>query len=116
VRYRPLTRDQPRTVYETNPTPAVKRLLWEIHRLRAVVLRANDLVRSIDYNGTKLVPASGLALKGLREALQSEPVVPPSSFSPHASQRRSCWARATVPPPAAMGAAEAYSRDWRLAY
>jgi hypothetical protein len=75
VRYRPVTRDQLRTVYETNPTPAVKRLLWEVHRLRAVVLRANDLVRSIDYNGTKLDPASLLALKGLREALEGEPVV-----------------------------------------
>ena len=74
-KHRPLTRDQLRTVYELSPTPAVKRLLWEVHRLRAVVLRANDLVRTIDYNGTKLDPASGLALKGLREALEAEPVV-----------------------------------------
>lgn len=53
----------------------VERLLWEVHRLRAVVLRANDLVRAIDYNDTKLDPASGLALKSLHEALEGEPVV-----------------------------------------
>jgi hypothetical protein len=62
-------------IYETSPTPAVKRLLWEIKRLRAVALRAHDLVRTIDYNGTKLDPASKLALGSLRESLDQEPVV-----------------------------------------
>jgi hypothetical protein len=76
-RYRPLNGEQLRVIYETNPTPAVKRLLWEIHRLRAVVLRADDLVRTLArYKGeSRLDPGSGLALKSLREALQDEPVV-----------------------------------------
>lgn len=53
-------------IYETNPTPAVKRLLWEIHRLRAAVLRANDLLRALDYYKVKLDPQSALAVTGLR--------------------------------------------------
>lgn len=77
VRYSPLIRDQLRAIYETNPTPAVRRLLWEIHRLRAVALRANDFVRAVDrFQGeSRLDPGSGLALKSLRAALQDEPVV-----------------------------------------
>ena len=71
--HRPLSRDELRLIYQTNPTPAVKRLLWEIHRLRAVVLRTNDLVRTIDYHGTTLDPASALLLRGLRGALTSGP-------------------------------------------
>jgi hypothetical protein len=76
-RYRPLTGEQLRVIYETNPTPAVKRLLWEIHRLRAVVLRADDFVRTLArYKGdSRLDPGSGLALTSLREALRDEPVV-----------------------------------------
>ena len=71
----PLTRDQLRVIYETNPTPAVKRLLFDIKQLRAVALRAHDLVRTIDYHGDRLDPASNLALGSLREALEHEPVV-----------------------------------------
>lgn len=57
--------------------PPVRRLLWEIHWLRAVVLRANDFVRSVDRfrSDSKLDPGSKLALTSLREALQDEPVV-----------------------------------------
>ena len=77
ARYRPLTRDQLRAIYEANPVPAVRRLLWEIHRLRAVVLRASDFARSIDrFKGdSKLDQGSKMALTNLREALREEPVV-----------------------------------------
>ena len=76
-RYRPLTGEQLRVIYETNPTPAVRRLLWEIHRLRAAVLRADDFVRTLArYQGeSRLDPGSRLALTSLREALADEPVV-----------------------------------------
>ena len=75
VRYRPLSSEQLRAIYETNPTPAVKRLLWEIHRLRAAVLRANDLLRALDHYQTKVHPQAELAVVGLREAVKDEPVV-----------------------------------------
>jgi hypothetical protein len=76
-RYRPLTSEQLRAIYEANPTPAVKRLLWEIHRLRASVLRADDFVRALErHKGeSRLDPGSGIALTSLREALREEPVV-----------------------------------------
>jgi hypothetical protein len=76
-RHRPLTGEQLRVIYETNPTPAVKRLLWEIHRLRAVVLRADDFLRALErYQGdSRLDPGSRLALSNLQEALREEPVV-----------------------------------------
>jgi hypothetical protein len=41
----PLTSDQLREIPRRAPIAAVRRLLWEIHRLRALVLRANDFVR-----------------------------------------------------------------------
>ena len=74
--YRPLTRDQLRATYEANPLSPVRRLLWEIHRLRAVVLRAN-FMRALDRFGGdgKLDPGSRMALTSLREALREEPVV-----------------------------------------
>jgi hypothetical protein len=75
--YRPLNRDQLRAIFEANPLPPVRRLLWEIHRLRAVALRASNLLRAMDYNGSsaRLDPASKLALVGLSEMLEGEPVV-----------------------------------------
>jgi len=60
-----------------SPEPAIKRLLWEVRRLRATVLRSNDLVRAVDrFNGqSKLDQESVLALTRLREAVKDEPVV-----------------------------------------
>ena len=46
-------------------------LLWEIKRLRAIVLRADQLQRGISSFGG----ASNLILDCLREELKSEPVV-----------------------------------------
>jgi len=55
--------------------PTTKLLLWEIHRLRALVLRANDLVRSLSARERALDSTTQALLKGLRAALASEPVV-----------------------------------------
>lgn len=49
----------------------VYRLLWEIHRLRSIVLRADQLQRSIgDLGG-----GPGIVLKALRDELKDEPCV-----------------------------------------
>jgi hypothetical protein len=48
-RFPPLTSDQLREIWQRAPIAAVRRLLWEIHRLRALVLRANDFVRMATY-------------------------------------------------------------------
>jgi len=52
-------------------------LLWEIHRLRALVLRANDLIRSMSARGgdRTLDSTTQALLVGLRAELAREPVV-----------------------------------------
>lgn len=37
-----------RAIYERNPCPEVRDLLWEIHRLRVLLLRANQLQQAYD--------------------------------------------------------------------
>jgi hypothetical protein len=77
TKYPPLTKGQLRAIYEDAPTRPVKRLLWEIHRLRAVVLLAHDFVRSIDRHrhSNTLTTGSYDALDRLRSALDREPAV-----------------------------------------
>ena len=72
----PLTRDQLRAIYETNPTPAVKRLLWEIKRLRGIVVLANSLFVSMDrarHSGARLTEDSQKILDQLRHRIRLEP-------------------------------------------
>jgi len=73
--HQPLARAQLRDAWAQNPTPTTKLLLWEIHRLRALVLRANDLVRSVSTYDRGLDSTTQALLKGLRAALANEPVV-----------------------------------------
>ena len=44
-RYTPMTLDNLRAIARDAPSPVVKRLLWEIKRLRLVEARATDVVR-----------------------------------------------------------------------
>jgi hypothetical protein len=77
LRFPPLTRDQLRAIWQRAPSPAVRLLLWEIHRLRALVLRANDFVRHATQRGAAkgMDTTSSAILDGLRESLEDEPVV-----------------------------------------
>lgn len=43
----PLTAAQLAQIYVEHPTPVVLQLRWEIHRLRATILRTNQVLRSI---------------------------------------------------------------------
>jgi hypothetical protein len=76
-RFPPLSRDQFRAIWKRAPGPAVKLLLWEVHRLRALVLRANDFVRHATSSGAArtMDTTSSALLDGLRESLDDEPVV-----------------------------------------
>jgi hypothetical protein len=67
----PLTKADLIAIRDRNPDPDVRTLLWEIKRLRALVLRSHDLVRLLDDRGG---PA-GILIHGLREVLKDEPVV-----------------------------------------
>jgi ADP-dependent phosphofructokinase/glucokinase len=54
-----------------NKSPKVRELLWEIHRLRAIVLRADQLQRSLGQMGGGV----GIVLGALREELKGEPCI-----------------------------------------
>jgi hypothetical protein len=68
----PLTRDHLVDIQERNKdNPDVVALLWEIKRLRAVVLHADQLQRSLGDMGG----GTGLVLSALRNQLTDEPCV-----------------------------------------
>jgi len=48
---RPLTAAELAEIYDREPTEAVLRLLREIHRLRAMILRADQVRKMIDESG-----------------------------------------------------------------
>lgn len=67
-----MTKLQLHEVAVRNPQSAdVIALLWEIKRLRSIVLRADQLQRALGEVGG----AKGLILGGLRDALDGEPCV-----------------------------------------
>jgi hypothetical protein len=76
-RYQPLTSDQLRAIYEASPTPAVRRLLWEIHRLRATILIADQLHQRLTETGAaaRTDTTTQLLIGSLQERLKDEPVV-----------------------------------------
>jgi hypothetical protein len=76
-KFPPLTSDQLRAIYEANPLPVVRRLLWEIFRLRVVVNHANSFLRMAIYHKSdqRLDPHSKSAFNNLRALVEAEPVV-----------------------------------------
>ena len=73
----PLTREQLKDIWQRTREPAVRMLLWEIHRLRALVLRANDFLRQAKYHGLyrHMDTTTQTLFKGLQDALKQKPVV-----------------------------------------
>ncbi len=61
-----------RAIYTRNPCPEVRELLWEVHRLRQLVLRAWQLQ---DTLATAQPPATQLILDILRRDLAGEPCI-----------------------------------------
>lgn len=55
---RPLTAAELAEIYDQNPIPAVLKLLWEIHRLRATIGRADQIRRMIGPSGSAYVADS----------------------------------------------------------
>lgn len=47
----PITYDELRQISRDAPSPTVKRLLWEINRLRAVEARVGDVLQAIKSPG-----------------------------------------------------------------
>jgi hypothetical protein len=73
----PLTRRELRQIGQANKTPAVRDLLWEIHRLRAIALKADQLQNRLLELGiiARLDPTTKLIAESLAAALHDEPVV-----------------------------------------
>lgn len=68
----PLTFDELRAIRERSDSPDVRALLWEIRRLQVIVLRADQLARSMpNVPGT----AEGMIANALRAELVGEPCV-----------------------------------------
>ena len=70
--FRPaLTRQQLHDIGVRQDAADINTLLWEIKRLRAIALRADQLIRSLgDLGG-----AQGMLLSSLRSELEGEPCV-----------------------------------------
>jgi len=68
----PLTKDQLREIQDRNvDSPDVRMLLWEVARLRSLILRADQLQRTLGSLGG----GPGLVLSAFRNELKDEPCV-----------------------------------------
>jgi hypothetical protein len=66
-----LTKSDLHEIGQRSNSPDVRALLWEIHRLRGIALRADQLVRELgDLGGAK-----GMMVESLRGELEGEPCV-----------------------------------------
>lgn len=54
----PLTAARLAEIYDQHPTSVVLELLWEIHRLRATISRANQIRAFLAPNGHGVIPTS----------------------------------------------------------
>jgi hypothetical protein len=68
----PLTAARLAELYDQDPSPLVRELLWEIHRLRAVILRAHQVRSTIGHN-PPLVPQ--VLWEAFTKELDAEPCV-----------------------------------------
>lgn len=67
----PLTKVVLQEMQDRNPDPDVRALLWEVARLRSLLLYADQLQRML----TTLPGPQGAILETLREKLKEEPCV-----------------------------------------
>lgn len=68
---KPLTAAELAEIYDQEPTPTVLRLLREIHRLRATILRADQIRRMIGKAGSPHV--AGTVWECFERELDAEP-------------------------------------------
>lgn len=66
-----LTKSDLHAIGQRSNSPDVRALLWEIHRLRGIALRADQLAKALGAMGG----AHGMMLDSLRAELEGEPCV-----------------------------------------
>lgn len=69
----PLTAAQLAEIYDREPTETVRRLLYEIHRLRATIMRADQIRKMIGSGGSAYV--AGTVWECFERELDAEPCV-----------------------------------------
>jgi len=69
----PLTTADLRAIRERSDSPDIRALLWEIRRMRQILLRSDQLVRSmcLEVEGTSIVMIGRL----LRNELEADPFI-----------------------------------------
>ncbi|MGC8213071.1 hypothetical protein [Ralstonia pseudosolanacearum] len=70
--YPPLHRADLRAMYEAEPTPVVRRLVWEIYCLHVVVKTAGAVIRCRRLGGAAIPGALDFTLDELARVLQAE--------------------------------------------
>jgi hypothetical protein len=90
-RYPPLTDEELRALYDSNPTPECRRLLWEIDRQQELIFDLAQFLSGI-YQAN-LEAEQLIAFSRLLAALDDEPGV----------RRRRAAARGNLQPPAVLG-------------
>jgi len=76
-RYPPLSTDQLRAIWKRSPTPAVRLLLWEIHRLRLVAIHAHSYTKFMISRGAprRMDTTEKILFDQLRDIVAREPAV-----------------------------------------
>jgi hypothetical protein len=69
----PLTATRLAQIWDEHPSPVVLELLWEIHRLRATISRADQVRKCLGPNGSHGVPSS--VWECFNRQLDAEPCV-----------------------------------------
>lgn len=68
---KPLTTDELRELWLRNQTADMRTVLWEVKRLRSLVIRANQMQQVV----VPTSQAGGWILESFREALDGEPCI-----------------------------------------
>jgi hypothetical protein len=76
-KYPPLQRHQLPAIYDRNRSPEVRTLLWEIARLRRLVMKVDDFFRAMSRNrhANRFDSVSEKILDEIYTALQNEPAI-----------------------------------------
>ena len=65
----PIPTDELREIARNHPSVLVRRLLWEIRRLRIVEARARDVLAHLEHSGAAAHPSLQLVMGELRAVL-----------------------------------------------
>jgi len=95
AKYPALTQADLRAIYYENPTPAVRRLVWEIYCLHVVVKTAGAVIRARRMRGQLLPGGFEHVLDELARVLEPESYILENLPSLHHIQEKRRWQTST---------------------